>query len=463
MKSLKDLFSSAVSELVLDQKEEPVKEEKIQKYSTMPEQKMDGNTLSDFDRILEMLDSESATVRAKGISALDNLSEENRLACIAIFSRNTEARKAALERISKNPELLSTVYSESKFRDTSDAAMQKLVSMMEKLKCQRALALIAGNHKDRDKRMRALREIKDANALLEVAYSSRFEDGRWEAIGNLKDMKIDIGQDDLRHDDTLMSLADQLVKSSAAEDEIIEDMEIILENVKYLQGMKKSDEFGGIVADNLSAYRRILRGIATSSKHPQARTLAIKGMSSDSDMLAEIAQHSEYEDSAQMAVEMIAAGINQADPQSLALVASMSKDSEKRVKALNRLKDEQMLKHVCKFSRFEDSRMAAAHKLAAIVEKIDDPESLRLVLTYAKESKNRALAERKIDQINNKTPKELPKIEITKTETMKVVEVSDKPAQRTEIVIKPEPQQAVSQSNSGGGGLWGMLKELIGI
>ncbi|HSB47137.1 MAG TPA: hypothetical protein VLD37_03920 [Candidatus Bilamarchaeum sp.] len=459
MKSLKELFSSAMSELILDEKkEEPVqaKEEQIQKFQTISEQKMDGNSLSDFDRILEMLESENTASRNKGIRSLENLSEDNRLLCIAIFSRNAEARMAALDRISKNPELLSTVYSESKFRDTSEAAMQKLVAMMERLKSQRALALIAGNHPDRDKRMRALRQIKEANALLEVAYNSRFEDGRWEAIGSLKDLKIDIGQDDLRHDDTLMSLADQLVKSSTSEEEIIEDMGIILENVKYLQGMKKGDEFGGIVADNLSAYRRILRGIATSSKHPQARALAIKGMSSDTDMLAEIAQHSEYEDSAQLAVEMIASGIGQADPQALALVASMSSDGEKRSKAITRLKDEQMLKHVCKFSRYEDSRMAAAHKLAAIVEKIDDPESLRLVLTYAKESKNRALAERRIDEITNKAPKELPKIEITaRSEPAKVMEVPEK---------APEPaQERKSEPQPAGGGLLAMLKELIGI
>ena len=457
-----------MSELVLDQKEVEAqpKEEKMQvKYSTIPEQKMDGNSLSEFDRILEMLESGNSSMREKGIAALEKLSEDNRIACIAIFSNNADARNAALERISKNPELLSTVFSESKFRDTSGAAMQKLVAMMEKLKSQRALALIASNHKDREKRMRALRELKDANALLEVAYSSRFEDGRWEAIGNLKDMKIDIGKDDLRHDDTLMSLADQLVKSSTTEAEIIEDMEIILENVKYLQGMKKSDEFGGIIADNLSAYRRILRGIATSSKHLQARALAIKGMSTETDMLAEIVQHSEYEDSSQMAVEIIASGINSADPQSLALVASMSNDGYKRTKALNRIKDEQMLKHVCKFSRFDDSRIAAAHKLAALVERIEDTEALRLVLTYAKESKNRGLAERRIEELTNKTPKEIPKIEITKMETKSepAKEKSEAKETRTEFVIerKPEPQPLFQQKS--GGGLWGMLKELIGI
>lgn len=449
-----------MSELVLDSKEEESKEEKMEvSYSTISEQKMEGNTLTEFDRILNLLDSENAQARAKGIESLEKLSEENRIACVAIFSRNSEARKAALDRISKNPELLSTVYSESKFRDTTEAAMQKLVSMMEKLKCQRALALIAGNHKDRDRRMRALREIKDANALLEVAYGSRFEDGRWEAIGNLKGMKIDIGQDDLRHDDTLMSLADQLVKSSTSEEEIIEDMEIILENVRYLQSLKRSDEYGSIVADNLSAYRRILQGIATSSKHPQARALAIKGMSSDTDMLAEIAQHSEYEDSTQMAVEMIASGITHADPRSLALVASMSNDSEKRAKALNRIKDSQMLKHVCKFSRFEDSKIAAAHKLAVIVDKIEDTEALRLVLTYAKESKNRELAERRIDELMNKAPKELPKLEITKSEPQaKSRAKAEEKAMGEEAESKGEPVQL-----SSGGGLWGMLKELIGI
>jgi hypothetical protein len=154
----------------------------------------------------------------------------------------------------------------------------------------------------------------------------------------------------------------------------------------------------------------------------------------------------------------------------------MSNDSDKRAKALNRIKDEQMLKHVCKFSRYDDSRIAAAHKLAALVEKIEDPEALRLVLAYAKESKNRPLAEKRIEELGKPAPKpSITKIEampkmvaITKDDTITKIEARPMEAKdQLRAELKNEPQSSKTETHasihSNHGGFWGMLKELIGV
>ena len=449
MKSIKDMFSSAVSELVLDDSSKKA-EPQAGKKETPPAEKSEPGSLSDFDRIMGMLESGSKQTRDKAFSELGSLASE-RLACVAVFSKNSEAREAALERISANTDLICAVFAETRYKDTSDKALEMLVSGEH---TPRSNALIASSHPSRERRMRALKEIKDANALLEVAYGSRFEDARWEAISALKYMKIDIGLDDLRHDDTLMGLADQLVKSSATEEDVIADMEIILENVEFLQEMKGSGEFAGVIADNLSSYKRVLRSTATSSKHPKARTLAVKGVSPDIDMLSEIAQHSEYEDSSRLAVERIGSSLAQAGPMALALVASMSKEGELRTRALSKLKDAEMLKHVCKFSEYEDSRFLAATKMGGMVERIDDIESLRLILVYAKDAKGRAAAEKRMASLSGKEvraePQVLRKIE-EPGESAKAVE-----PERTEPQRTPEPQRS-------GKSLIDTIKELIGI
>src|SRR5262249_429023 len=152
---------------------------------------------------------------------------------------------------------------------------------------------------------RALSRIRDIKWLLETAYGSKFEDTRWEAIEQLRDMRVDIDKGDLRRDETLSGLADQLVKSSTSEGEGVEDMEIMLDNVRYLDAAsraRKNDEFADVIKDNLAAYVNTLKSIATSSRHASARMLAVKGMKDDQSMLAEVAQHAEYEDTAKCAV-----------------------------------------------------------------------------------------------------------------------------------------------------------------
>lgn len=454
MKSIRDIFSSAVSELVLDegQKGEAKKEE----AAPVPEGKSEPGSLAEFDRIMGMLESANGETRAKGLSAMEKLGG-NRLACVAIFSSNAEARKAALERLSDSPDLLCAIFSETRFRDASSGALKAL----EGKKTPGALAIVASNHPDRERRMKALKEISDADALLEVAYGSKFEDSRWEAIAILRGRKIDIGMDDLRHDDTLMVLADQLVKSTASEEEAVEDMEIILENVRYLEGAKKGDEFGGIIADNLSAYKRIMRSAATSSKHPKARLLSVKGLSGDMDMLSEIAQHSEYEDSARLAVEQIGASLSQADRMPLALVACMSKSAEQRSRAVSRLKDPQMLKHVCRFSEYPDSRGQAAAKLANLAEKIEDPETLRMVLAYARDEKGREAAEKRLSGLPHKAPgavlQPLPKLEYAPEAR------EAEPERKAEPAPQQAPREPEPGGPNGGKGLIQLLKELIGI
>src|SRR5271157_1213028 len=78
---------------------------------------------ADFDKLLETLDSLNPDAREHGFKMLDGLVDENKVACVAIFSKNKDARDAAIERLERNPELLSIIYSESQYKDTSEEAL----------------------------------------------------------------------------------------------------------------------------------------------------------------------------------------------------------------------------------------------------------------------------------------------------------------------------------------------------
>ncbi|MEW6722750.1 MAG: hypothetical protein AB1324_05810, partial [Candidatus Micrarchaeota archaeon] len=250
-------------------------------------------------------------------------------------------------------------------------------------------------------------------------------------------------------------------------EEVVEYMGIMLENVRYLEGITRarSDEFGDIVRDNLSAYQRILKEIATFSRHKEAREMALKGMEDDTPLLAEIAQHSEYEDTAERSVEMLSSALSgKSEPQALALVAALSPDSERRAKAVSKLQNPQMLKHVIKFSRHEDSRVAAANKLAAAVESLDDAESLRLIVAYARESRNRERAERRIKELVAGPKKPAPDLEATKPLSAVVIETSDEGEEALEKKDAPQAvRKIVEPQGTARSGLWGMLRELIGF
>ncbi len=515
MSAISDFLSSAFSELFYEkdqpsgsarrvpQAPELVEERPAEKnegfrrkgYDTMPEPISAQGSLAEFDRVLSMLESGDSRVTSRALSAIEGISDDNRLACIAIFSKNPEARKAALDLVGKKPYALAVIFSESLYRDTKGAAMTALSSMVEGIAEQRVLAVLASNHKEKRIRMRALSSVKEIKWLLDIAYASRFEDSRWEAIERLRDMNVDIDKEDLRHDETLSDLADQLVRSSTPEEDVVEDMEIMLDNIRYLQGSrgKRSDAFSDVIRDNMSAYVNTLKSIATSCRHSQARELALSGLEDDPALLAEVAQHGEYEDTASQAVDKIAANVSgKSEPQCLALVGCMSGSSEKRARAVSKLDNAEMLKHVVKYSQFEDSRIAAAHKLASMISQLEDPESLRLVIAYAKESKNRDLAERRIAELEGaeesvKKPPPLPEIRDEPARKQKIVfkefpepaqprpkEEPAGPQQRREEPPRPQPRRdeppervTVSRPpeppSAPSGGLWGAIKELIGI
>ncbi len=506
MSAISDFLSSAFSELFYDKEpqapvgevhkapprveEQPLRKEGFKRrgYEAIQEPISAAGSLAEFDRVLSMLESGDSRLKTRAMGALESISDDNRLACIAIFSKNAEARKAALDLVAKKPSALAVIFSESVYRDTRTSAIGILSAMLEAINEQKVLAVLASNHKEKRVRMRALASIKEIKWLLDIAYASRYEDARWEAIERLKDLNVDIDKEDLRHDDTLSDLADQLVRSSTPEEEVIDDMEIMLENVRYLQGSrgKRNDEFSDVIRDNLIAYVSTLKSIATSSRHSQARELAVKGLEDDPALLAEVAQHAEYEDTATLAVDRMAASLSgKSEPQCLALVASMSANAEKRARAVSKLDNAEMLKHVVKYSQSEDSRIAAAHKLAGMIGQLDDAESLRLVIAYAKESKNRELAERRIIEIEGeadaaKKPQPLPEIreEPAKRRGFFNAPAPEEPRVPEKALEAPKPQKKAEEpafqpplrrelppisAEQPSGGLWGAIKELIGI
>jgi hypothetical protein len=476
MSAISDLLSSAFSELIYDKppQDAPAQEEgkppaRKKSYEPVREGTAPAGSLAEFDRVLGMLESSDSRTKARGIGALGSISDENRIACVAIFSRNPEARKAAVKRLRGSPSLLAIIFSESLFHDTSLSALGELSEALGELKDEKALVTLACNHSDRKTRRKALDSVKDVKWLIEIAYSSRYEDSRWDAIERLKALRVDIDHEDLRQDDTLVGLADQLVKSSASEEEVIEDMRIMLENLKYLDNMSKGrrDEFEEVIRDNIASYYNILKSIATSSRHDKARDIALDGMSSDVTFLAEVAQHAEYQETASKAVDMLASLMSgRTEPQALALVASMSNDSQRRARAVARIDNPQMLKHVVKHSRFEDSRMSAAHKLASMIERIDDAESLRLVIAFARESKNRELAEKRIQELLSSrpaAPEAAPPQEVDAA--AKAPAAKAKPRKEEQAPAAPASIERMEPVRAGqqGGGLLGLLRDLIGI
>ncbi|MEW6721832.1 MAG: hypothetical protein AB1324_01065, partial [Candidatus Micrarchaeota archaeon] len=234
MSAISEMLSSAFSELIYEKKEDGQKggrkEEPEKKdfpgedVETIRETIDEPGSLAEFDKVIGMLESRDPKTVSRAVASIGRISDEGRLALIAIFSKNPEGRKAAMARLKGKPALLEMVFSESLSRETSSEALELLASMLDSLDDRRALCALVCNHRDRKVRMRALGMIKDVKWLIDIAYASKFEDARWEAIERLKDRKVDIDKEDLRQDDTLGLIADALVKSSITEEEVVEYM-----------------------------------------------------------------------------------------------------------------------------------------------------------------------------------------------------------------------------------------------
>jgi len=401
-------------------------------------------------------------------ASIESLPLGAQVACVAMFSKDEGSRLAAVERSAQDIDMLSIICQEARFADSSRSALSKLVAMCDGLQSPRALSIIASKSMDREKRMAAVMRLKDVSALLDVAYGARFEDSRWAAINMLREMGIEIDESDLKHDDTLVGSMQRLIKSSVKEDEIVEEMGTLLDNVKHLESLEKGgkhQEFRSVLSDNISSYKSMIQNIAISSRYPQARDLALKGLSQSPESLMEIAQHAEYEETADMAIASLSAKMDKLkESKARALVASLAKEEVKRARALERIDEEKWLRHIVRHTDFEDVRAAAASRLAMRIDKLEEPESLRIVLAYCPDARKREQAEKRMGELHSKA-RSLPQ------KKRKVIEDIKKDEDPFGASLDPNDPWAAAPSERAspisdrrkGRGLIGMLKELIGL
>ncbi len=410
-----------------------------------------------FDEIL-------AKSSGKAKANLEKLSDSNKVACVAMFSKNDEARKSAVEIVGDNPELLSIICAESQYKDSAKLALDKLTELENKLENPRSLATLACNCNDKKKRLESVRKIKEISALLDVAYGSRFEDSRWEAISMLKEMGIDIDDSDLKHDETLVGSMRRLIKSSATQEEIVNEMGTLLDNVSYLQTLYESGkhhEFRDVVHDNIESYNSMIKNIAISSKYEEARQLALKGLSENESCLMEIAQHSEYEETAESAISSLSSKLDKIrDSQIRALIASLGPNSQKRARALEKIDDEAMLRHVIQHTKYDGMKYAAAARLAMMIDRLNDPESLRLVLAFCTDPKKRQIAEKRIKELGQKKQVIPPK----KKKAMEEIKKPEDPWAAPPLEqLDDFEEQPLPMPRRKGGGFWNTIKDLIGL
>lgn len=238
------------------------------------------------------------------LDAVSLLFNPNSLAQVAARSPNTDSRSAAIEKIASEPLALKKVSEESPHRSARIEAVKKLTSDSNAL----CALLISSKHSDVKKIAASLlsgfvEELEDVEALTEIAKLSQSQDARYLAVGRL-----------WRH-----PLA--------------------------------------------------LRKIVFDSRYRDARSTALMLLSDmvshldDSDLLAEVAMLSPYEDCRSAAIDRLVG-------QSAALlsVASKSKFRDARQRALEKLRgDVEALKNVSRLSKYRDTRLQA-HKIVASPE-----------------------------------------------------------------------------------------------
>ncbi|MGV8085674.1 MAG: hypothetical protein ACP5N9_05480 [Candidatus Bilamarchaeum sp.] len=113
------------------------------------------------------------------------------LACIAARSKNAKSRQAALEALDGDYKKLRMVATSSGYRDSADAAIEKLGSMLSTINDNETLALIANHSSDEQLRRSAIAKINDPATLKELAKFSRKQEIRNIAIDKISHLSDD--------------------------------------------------------------------------------------------------------------------------------------------------------------------------------------------------------------------------------------------------------------------------------
>ena len=124
--------------------------------------------LENVDSIKEVLKNKNeAEIFESATKALGFYKEV--LACIASRSKNAKSRQSALDCLGNDYKKLSAVANNSLYRDSTDAAIEKLGSMLENIHDTDTLSLIATHSNDEQVRRDAIAKITDLETLKEIA------------------------------------------------------------------------------------------------------------------------------------------------------------------------------------------------------------------------------------------------------------------------------------------------------
>jgi len=284
------------------------------------------------------------------LAAITNLAQEaDALVDIAKFCQFGDTRSAAVDELSPNKEALVEIACSSMFCDTRIDSVNTLAD-------SRSLAEVASRSPHKDSRGAALHRIsEDSAALRKVAEESSYRASRLDALRGLaSDVKA--------LSSLLLSARHGEVKKTAAHllsgyVEELDDPETLSEIAK----LSPNEDARYLAVGRLSADPWALRSVISESRFSDAKSTALMLLSDmvpelqDSDILAEVAILSPYEDCR-------AAAIRRLTGQSTALlsVASKSRFKDARDMALQMLKsDIEALKSVSKLSRYRDTRKKA--------------------------------------------------------------------------------------------------------
>jgi hypothetical protein len=289
------------------------------------------------------------------LAAIENLvNEVEALVDIAKFCQYSDTRSAAVDVLSPNPDGLCEVACSSLFSDTRLDAVNELSD-------PQALVSVAGRSPNKDARSAAMAKLADdSSALKKVAEDSSYRSSRLEAIrclaGDIKSLASLILSS--RHSEVKVSAANIL--STHVEE--LDDPETLAEIAK----LSPNEDARYLAVGRLSGDPWALRGIISEAKFADAKSTALMLLSDmvpelqDSEILADVAVMSPYQDCRIAAIERLAGQSN-----SLLSVASKSRFKDSRNQALSMLKsDIETLKSVSKLSKYQDTRKKA-HSMVA--------------------------------------------------------------------------------------------------
>lgn len=324
---------------------------------------------------LELARSEVPEKRIEGVEALEG--DGNKLGDLAMHSEHKDVRLAAVEELSESSSAISDIIEESPYADSALAAAEKIGGNQEYM-----LPLLVGRTKHEAARKALVERIGDDLEDLGHAIDSTDNiEARKDAADALASMMPDVGQ----NEDLLCKVANYSRKEYARTIALSRLTKSIgrLEEVAVhsLYDNTREKAVRAIYAHMLGGEAAILRIFRSMEKieerdksakkrNEAAKTAAAEVLTSmisrlsDPISLQYIFMHSKDQDIREVAFRKLEGRVHEAtDDDTLLLIAENSKDPEKRLAAMNKVKESYRLKHIVHEGP-EDVAVASLEKFA---------------------------------------------------------------------------------------------------